>query len=509
MERTIGELFAESADRHADREAITSPTVRWTYRELAEEVRRMAGGIASEVGSDHGRSIAILCDHDGPLIAALMAVICAGHAVVIVDPTAPLDQNSKVLDEARPAIVLADELHREAAGRLAKHAGCQCLELSGLNGAFQPPTWVDTHSPAMLAFTSGTSDTPKGAVINQGVVLNAARGGQNALGLTPDDRLPLLFPLSLTIAAFPVFLALLTGACVAVLDVRAVGIAPIAGLFERERITIAFLAPTVARFMLDGISGQRFEDLRMVMLAGEPVDSEILAGTCAAFGCDEMAVAYGITETGLLTIAVYSHDNLPRGAVSCGYPIPEVDLVIVDDNGVVVGPDQVGEIVVVSNHLFDGYVGRPELGRLVLGEDPSGRSSRSSYRTGDLGRVDENGVLTLEGRSGSSVKVRGRMVGLGEVETDIRDLENVLDSAVLATPLDGVVELVAYVVPKDMAEAEPTRWRAALLANREPYRVPTRWVTLDEFPLLPNGKVNRRALPHRIPPSARQGSRSR
>lgn len=495
VERTIGDLFLECANRHADREAISSPSATWTYRALEGEVRRMAGGITTVVGSDHGRPVALLCNHDGPLIAAMMAVLCAGHAVIILDTTLPYEQNTMILDAAEPALLLADAVHIETASRLASRASCECRELDELIGDFSPPTSMSSSSPAMLAFTSGTSDTPKGAIINHGVILNAVRGGKNALGQVPDDRLPLFFPLSLTIAAFPVFLALLNGSCVAVLDVRAVGIAPIANFLERERITLAFLAPTVVRFMLDGIGEQRFKHLRMVMLAGEPVDSEILASTCAAFRCEEMAVAYGITETGLLAIAVYRHDDLPDGDVTCGYAIPEVDLVIVDDNGQPVEPGTVGEIVVVSDHLFDGYVGRPELDRLVLADDPTGMTSRPAYRTGDLGRVDNDGVLTLEGRSGSSVKVRGRMVALGEVEKSIRELDNVLDAAVLATPLDDVVELVAYVVPKDTAEAEPIRWRASLLAREEPHRVPTRWVALDQLPLLPNGKVNRRALP--------------
>jgi hypothetical protein len=168
---------------------------------------------------------------------------------------------------------------------------------------------------------------------------------------------------------------------------------------------------------------------------------------------------------------------------------------VVDDAGAVVEPGIAGEVAVTSRFMFDGYWGHPELNRQVLTDVRDRDEPEWRYRTGDLGRVDASGALTLLGRSDTKVKVRGRFVVLGDVEADLHELDQVLDAVTVARSVDGVVELVAYVVP-----AEPTSFvsadvRAQLLERREAFRVPSRWVLLDELPRLPNGKVDRRALP--------------
>lgn len=493
---SVADRFFAVVDAHPGATALRSPSGASTYAELGAEVRRVAAGVRAEVGDGPPAPVAVLAAHDGPLVVAILGVIAAGHVVVVIDPLAPGPQTEHVLAECAPAVVLHDAAHASAASALAtpERRAVDLAELRGDEGAPLPRRTPE--QPVMLAFTSGTSGDPKAAVITHGVLLNLVRGATDALGIGPADRMPMLFPVSLAVAAYPMFLPLLNGGTLATLDVRSEGLAPIAGFFAGERITVAYMAPTVVRFLVDALAGCTFPDLRLVALGGEQVDAEVVALTRELFGPRWIANGYGTTETGVVTLFTLDRDDDPGGGtVPVGPPVPDVELVLLDDHGRPAAPGDAGEVVVVSPHLFTGYWGHPELNRQVLSPDPQGRPGWRCYRTGDFGRIDDDGVLTVLGRVDTRVKVRGRPVVLGDVEAAIQQLDEVADAAVVALRHDGVVELVAHVVPATDPAPTGASLRARLLEVHESYRVPSRWVLVDELPRLPNGKVDRRALP--------------
>ena len=479
-------------------------------------VHSTAGELIDRLG-ESAVPVGVLATHDGPLVIAILAVIAAGHIVVVLDPLAPLAQHEHVLAECRPALVLHDDAHAEFAAELAAASGVPVAPLAAVLGAGRAdsdrslPTRA-SHDPMMLAFTSGTSGAPKGGIITHGVLMNLVRGATNALGITAADRMPMLFPTSLAVAAYPLFLPLLNGGTLATLDVRSVGLAPVADFLETERITLAYLAPTVVRFLVDALAGRSFPDLRMVALGGELVDAEVVGLTRELFGPELLANGYGTTETGVITLYVIDPDEQARdavldggavpdggaasaGAVPAGYAVPDVELFILDDHGEPVAPGASGEIAVSSPHVFAGYWGHPELNRRVLAPDPGGRPRWRLYRTGDFGSIDEHGALVVSGRLDTKVKIRGRFVVLGDVEARLHELEGIASAAVVALERDGVNELVAYVVATPGSQRTGGEHREVLLGTEEAYRVPARWVFLDELPRLPNGKTDRRALP--------------
>lgn len=491
---SVASRFLHIVDRFGDRTAVRSPTHEWTYSELGAEVLRIAGGMQRLFARGHGHRVALLADHDAPLVAAVLGVIVAGHVAVILDPQAPDAHINAVLSESDARILLHDGATADAARRLIVDSGrLHAVELADLRGELDEPTTAGYAAPIMLAFTSGTSGSPKGAVINNGVLMNLVRGSVDALGIGPDDTMPMLFPTALAVAAYPMFLPLLNGGCLATLDVRSHGLAPVADFLVDQRVTLAYMAPTVVRFLVDSLADRTFPDLRMIALGGELVDAEILKLTSDLFGCEHVAVGYGTTETGVVSLAVYDGAALPSGDVHAGFPVQDVELVVLDDAGRPTAPGSTGEVAVVSRFMFDGYQGHPEMSRRVLSRDPRG-GELPCYRTGDIGRVDPDGALRLSGRIDTKVKVRGRFVVLGDVESDLHGLDEVVDAAVTARSVDGLTELVAHVVPAG-GPVDRMTLRARLLERREPYRVPTRWLFLDELPRLPNGKVDRRALP--------------
>ena len=414
---------------------------------------------------------------------------------MVLDPVAPSEQNAATVAVCGSPLLIHDRSHAQLASTIASqpHLTIFTKDFDDLAGDGPGPGDLGPDSPLMLAFTSGTSGEPKGAIITHGVLMNLVRGATDALGIGPGDRMPMLFPVSLAVAAYPMFLPLLNGGTLATLDVRSVGLAPVADFLADERITLAYMAPTVIRFLVDALAGREFPDMRLVALGGELVDNEVLELTARMFEPDHVAVGYGTTETGVTTLWVADAGTTVEGTAPCGFPVPEVELLLLDEDGRPAPVGESGEVGIVSRHMFHGYWGHPELNRQVLSEDPQGRPGVRLYRTGDHARFDADGALVVLGRVDTKVKVRGRFVVLGDVEADLHGLDAVVDAAVVARPVDGVTELVAYVVPS--GEVAGTDLRAALLESREAYRVPSRWVLVDELPRLPNGKLDRRALP--------------
>ena len=496
VEASVTERFDAIARTFPDHTAISSPAGSWNYRELLTEVRSHAGGIVADLGASP-LPVGVLATHDGPLVVTILSVIMAGHIVVVLDPAAPVAQLEHILRECGPELIIHDADHADLAARLAAQASgdVRTTLFSELAGELRTYPVRGPHDPLMLAFTSGTSGPPKGGIITHGVLLNLVRGATNALGLSAMDRMPMLFPTSLAVAAYPLFLPLMNGGTLATLDVRSVGLAPIADFLERERITIAYLAPTVVRFLVDALAGRSFPELRMVALGGELVDGEVIGLANELLGPELLANGYGTTETGVITLYVIDSATPPEGAVPAGYAVTDAELFILDDHGGHSAPGVPGEIAVASPYLFSGYWGHPELNRQVLSADPAGRPNWRLYRTGDFGHINEHGALVVSGRLDTKIKIRGRFVVLGDVEARVRDLDGVADAAVVGNTANGVNELVAYVVATDDSERGGDDLRAEMLATEEAYQVPSRWVFLDELPRLPNGKTDRRALP--------------
>lgn len=493
---TLAERFFEIVERHPERIALRGPAGTWIYAELGELVRGRAGAIQQVVDPSTPTPVCVLMTHDAPLAATIVTVIAAGHLVVVLDPVAPAEQNLHVLAESGAPLLLHDAAQAEAADALAAAAGrdLEVLDVESLTAADLSPIERGPSDPIMLAFTSGTSGSPKGGIITNAVLMNLVRGATNALGITADDRMPMLFPTSMAVAAYPMFLPLLNGGTLATLDVRSVGLAPMADFLADERITLAYMAPVVVRFLVDALAGREFPDLRMIALGGELVDAEAVRITKDLLDPEWMANGFGTTETGVITLYVFDPEHPLEGAVPAGYSVPEVELHILDDHGDEVPVGESGEVAIASPHVFLGYWGHPELTEQVLAPDPQGRPGWQLYRTGDLGRLDEHGALVVLGRLDTKVKVRGRFVVLGDVESDLHELERVADAAVVAVTTDGITELTAVVVPAGDEPVTGADLRAELLERHDAYRVPARWVFVPELPRLPNGKLDRRGL---------------
>ena len=206
--------------------------------------------------------------------------------------------------------------------------------------------------------------------------------------------------------------------------------------------------------------------------------------------------AMGPTETftirrHFIPHAWHSNDS----TVPVGYAVPDKEVFLVDDTGRAVGTDQVGEIAVRSKYLALGYWRRPDLTQAAFIPDPRGGEERV-YLTGDLGLMRADGCLFHMGRKDFQVKIRGYRVEVAEIEVALLGLDSI-KAAIVHAQADAVGEqrLVAYIVPATGKAPTVSELRRALARTLPAYMLPAAFVFLETFPLLPNGKIDRRALP--------------
>jgi len=503
--------FAAVVARHAGRIAISTPDTQWTYAELDQRSTALATGILDRLGDATG-PVALLMEHDAPLLAAILGVLKAGKMYLALDPANPAERSAAMLADAGAELLLTDPGHAAPASSLAsgRLRVWEVADVPAPASTRQTPPDVLPDANAWLMYTSGSTGAPKGVWLNHCGIVFRTEAYSELINIAPDDRLSLLASCGLGTSATPLFGALLNGAAVCPFHVRSQGVERLADWLRRQRVTIYQSVPTVFRHLARAAGHQRvFEDLRLIRLDGEPVsrgDFEICRQHSTA-GCRRMH-ALSSTETGLICAWLFDHQTaLPDGRVPVGRPVRGVEVSLLDGQGRPVKAGDEGRIVVRSRHLSRGYWRNPEATEekfRAYDQDPLYRV----FVTSDLGRFLPDGALEHLGRTDQMVKIRGQRVDLGEVEAALRAVPSVQEAAVVAQEdFSGERRLVAYVVPRAGADGSPPVCRRELREQLLPeHMVPNSFVTLAQLPQTPGGKIDRQALP---PPPDRNKSRSR
>jgi len=520
VEQSVPERFEQQVDRHAERIAIRTAAETLTYANLDRLANRIAHAILARAGGDR-EPVAVLFEHEAAGIAALLGVLKAGRCYVPLDPASPVARTALLLEDAGARVIVTHGRCRALAERLAG-SGAAVLDVDALDGSAPSERLGLRISPDALAsmyYTSGSTGRPKGVVeIHRHRLVNARRS-VNALGITPDDRLVLLYTVGFSGSANDVFGALLSGARLCPFDLRAGGADALARWLRDEAITIYHSTPQVLRSLLDALPvGAELAALRAVLLHSDslyPADVERFrrhfGPTCLLLN------AWGVTESSFFRpYFIDPRGAVPDGAVpAIGPPEEDDEIRLLDDDGGSVAPGETGEIVVTSRYLSPGYWGREGLTReRFRAVDGSGVGA---YFTGDLGRALPDGSIAHLGRKDFQTKVRGYRVEPAEVEGALRALPGVRQAAVMGQPDgQGGHRLIAYVVMGEAGDGGTARTvspavdgtasgaavtasagdlRRALRERLPDYLVPSRVVLLPALPLTASGKLDRLALP--------------
>ena len=487
----IHDLFAQQVARKPEAVAVVFGSEKLTYEELHVRSNRLANRLrALGVGPDVLAGICL--ERSAEIAVAVLAVLKAGGAYVPVDPQYPRDRVAFMLEDSGAAVLITEERLLSGLPNNMPAVVCVDRDHESLIGESdgQPASGVTPENLAYVIYTSGSTGKPKGVEVTHRSVVNFLGSMRREPGLSEQDCLLAVTTLSFDIAGLEFYLPLTTGACVVVAPqaVLADG-ASLARLIRDSNITAMQATPVTWRLLLE--SGWAGTPGLKILCGGEAVPRE-LANRLLTAGAGVWNL-YGPTETTIWS-AVHRIDSRP-GSVPIGKPIANTQVYILDDRDQLVPRGVPGELYIGGDGLARGYLHRAELTaeRFVL--NPF-RPGEKLYRTGDLVRWLPDGNLEYIGRMDHQIKLRGFRIELGEIETAIEQQPDVRQAVVLVredVPNDQ--RLTAYVTARDRAAVDGKTLRAALSSRLPEYMLPSQWVFLDEFPLTPNRKVDRRALP--------------
>ncbi|HEV2846615.1 MAG TPA: amino acid adenylation domain-containing protein, partial [Thermoanaerobaculia bacterium] len=468
----VHEGIAAQAARTPDAVAVTFGAMALTYRELDRRANALAHRLR-ELGVRPETRVGIALERSLEMVVGLLAVLKAGGAYVPLDPSYPAERLDFMREDAGISLLLTRDFFAEA-GEIE-----------------QPPVGgAGPWNLAYVIYTSGSTGRPKGVQISHEALTNFLASMAERPGIGAGDVLLAVTSLSFDIAGLELYLPLLAGGRVALASrEEAADGHRLRELIAASGATVLQATPATWRLLLEaGWTGG--EGLK-ALCGGEALPPSLASSLRERVG--SLWNVYGPTET---TVWSTVEEIAGEGAVTIGRPIANTTVYILDAWGSPAPVGVPGELLLGGAGLARGYLRRPELTAERFVPDPFGPAGLRLYRTGDLARYQPDGRLEHLGRIDHQVKVRGFRIELGEIEAALgRHPEVAAAVAVAREDIPGDPRLAAYVVPRRAGADLAGELRSWLSRTLPDYMIPTAWVTLEAFPLTPNGKVDRKALP--------------
>ncbi|UXI66268.1 non-ribosomal peptide synthetase [Tahibacter amnicola] len=497
----LGTQFETVAAAHPVLPALVVGEARLDFAELDRRAALLARWLCGE-GVTPGAFVAISTTPVVETYVALLAIVKAGAAYVPLDPASPAERIGSMLDDASPALILADaalRAHLPATPIRVVDAADALFEAEkGTSGGATPvPVTAPCSHPAYAIFTSGSTGQPKGVVVSHAAVARLA-GAESWLRLTPGQHCLQSATLAFDAATYELWSTWLQGACVVVAG-RDTLLNPVAleALIHNERIDAAFFTTALFNRLAVASPGV-FAKLGTVLFGGEAVTNACVATAVQACPQTRFVHVYGPTEN---TTFSSGHEVSRADAVGVR-PIPigrvlRTDVArILDAQGQPVPVGATGELHVGGPGLALGYLGRGARTAVAFVPDPSGKPGDRLYRTGDLVRRLADGAMEFIGRQDAQVKINGYRIELEEIESVIRTMEGVVQCRVAVRPdMSGSRCICGYVVAAAGSTLDAATVRSRAAAALPGYMRPQHVWVVPELPLNPNGKVDWSQLP--------------
>jgi amino acid adenylation domain-containing protein len=498
---TLPRCFEAQVERTPDAPAIIGEDRVLTYAELNARANQLAHCL-SGAGIGPERFVALLLPRSTDLVVALLAVLKCGAAYLPLDPGYPAERIDLMLADAAPALLLTGGDSVEATRERNDVIALDAPETRATLAAFPDQNLaggtpgselsaVQRQHPAYVIYTSGSTGKPKGVVVTHAALMNFLGSMRERFPLDHRDRLLAVTTIAFDIAALELYLPLLSGAAVVLASRESVTDLPVlTGIMARNRVTIMQATPSLWQALVVH-DPEALRGLRM-LVGGEALP--VALATAMRELAAEVTNLYGPTETTIWSTAATVDDR--PGGPAIGRPIWRTQVHVLDGGLRTVAEGEPGELYIAGAGLARGYLNDPYRTADRFVADPFGPPGTRMYRTGDVARWSSDGNLEYLGRVDSQVKIRGFRIELGEIETALGQHRDVAQTVVIAREdRPGDVRLVGYVVPAGARPVDSAQLRAHIGRHLPDYMVPAAIVPLPAFPLTPNGKVDRKALP--------------
>ena len=502
MDQSIGSRFCLVASAVPDRVAVRGEDGDLTYGELDRLTNGLAHRLVERLGNSQ-QAVALDVRQGAAFVVAVLAVLKAGKYFVPLDARRP-GTIEPILDACDCALMLRDARHASTTARPILVVDPYDPQSARVESP--PDVIVNGDSHCCVYFTTGTTGSPKGVFDCHRNVLHNTWRYTVSLSPRSDDRFSMIQSPSFSGCLSSLFTSLLNGATLCPFDLAGNGLARLPHWARRADVTIFHAVP--ALFQALARPGSSCPSMRIVRLEGDRVTrASVDAWRLHCPAESRLIIGLGATECGLACRFEVDRERAEDfDGAPLGYPCADIDVRIEDDKGVTLPDGGIGEIIIDSDFLALGYLGREDLTAAAFNVDPV--SGRRRYRTGDLGYLDPDGCLHYVARRGDALRLNGKPIDPAPLEQAAR-ATGLTAECIVGQHLDehGIARLVLYYVPAAQAVLSPLMLNRALARHAPRDRLPGWIVALDSLPLSADGKVARDALPppastHRVRPEA-------
>ena len=498
--KTLHELFAEQVCRTPDRVALVASPDMLSFAELNSRANQLAHYLRSVGVAPEGR-VGICLDRSLEMVVGLLGILKAGAAYVPLDPNYPRERLEYIFNDSAPRVILTQE-------RLRSILPDTTAQVIALDSQWSDVARCEDENPdasalgltprhlAYVIYTSGSTGRPKGVMNEHRGVVNRLQWMQDRYRLNQDDRVLQKTPFSFDVSVWEFFWPLLNGASLIIARPEGHQDAVyLRGLIQEAAITTVHFVPSMLEAFLDQNLDGQCKSLRHVVCSGEELSLGLQNLCLEELPQAELHNLYGPTEAAIDVTYWRCRLDAAASRVPIGCPISNTRMYILDSAQQPVPIGESGEIHIGGVAVARGYLNQPDLTAERFIQDPFSQEPYARlYKTGDLGLWREDGNIEYLGRMDNQVKIRGFRIELGEIEAALNTHSDVWKAVVMRGKDAQSRLLVAYVVARHGSELSQLELRAYLSEKLPEYMIPAAIMQIEAFPLMPNGKVDRKAV---------------
>lgn len=488
-DKTLGELFEKQVEATPDSIALIFESEKITYRELNNKANQLAWRLR-DIGINRGDLVAIILNRSIEMVVAILGVLKSGAAYIPIDPNYPDERVQYMISFSNASLVLYSE---DVLSGIRYTGPALKMNDSGIKEqkTVNPPVISKPQDLAYVIFTSGSTGKPKGVMIEQQAVNNFFAGITKLIDFSPSKKILGLTTISFDIFVLETFLPLFTGTQIVLAnEQQQIDSKFINNLIINHQVDMIQITPSRLQMLLAHPKSQEsLSIVKEIMVGGEAFPKSLLEAL-NRFPSLRIFNMYGPTET---TVWSTVKELTGTDKITIGKPIANTQIYILNDDSSLVDEGETGELCISGDGLARGYLNDMDKTNERFIDHPFIKGARI-YKTGDLARLLRDGEVEVLGRNDSQVKIRGYRIELKEIEEVLTRYDKISNCAVLALDDNtGYKYLAAFYTASSVLDESGIREYLSLYLPV--YMLPSVFVHIEKFPLTPNGKLDRKALP--------------
>ncbi|WP_264530605.1 non-ribosomal peptide synthetase [Flavobacterium sp. N502540] len=491
--KNVLEMIREQVEKNPEAIAVSFEGNQLSYLELDKRSSQLAHFLLEEYQLEPNDFVGIMLDRSESIFIGILGILKAGAAYVPIDPDYPVSRKEYILKDTNVKALLTQsdymfDLSYYEGGIFAMDVQLESLT----NPITAPEITVSQDHLIYIIYTSGSTGNPKGVMVTHGNLLHSLAPRGNTY--SPIKCFLLLSSVAFDSSVAGIFSTLTTGGTLCITGSSDIGdVNFIANLIVNQKVSHLLTVPSYYKLLLSALS-DKDSSIEQVTVAGETCPISLIEdhfkSQIGQSGCD-LFNEYGPTECSVWS-SVHKYEEGKPVTATIGKPIANTRIYILNEKEDLVPLGVIGELHIGGNGVTNGYLNNPELTAQKFVKDRFSEAGLM-YKTGDLGRWNSAGEIEFLGRKDNQVKVRGYRIELGEIQYAVEQY-SLVEAAVILTKENksGDNELYAYLLAKETVNTSELKHHLKDLLPS--YAVPAHFITLEAFPLTPNGKIDTKAL---------------